>query len=382
MVRRKVAVVQPILVPGGGTEAVTAWTIHSLQEDLQVNLITFSKVDLDTLDRFYGTQLDEVACSVVRPSLPPPLALTNRFAALKDHLMMRYCKSVQKDYDLLISIGGGVDFGRPSIQYFGLAPDSNLIKVLSNGHRLPGWYSLLKKSIMRGCEFLSGYSHQRMLRNTTLVTSKWAEEAIKGVYAFSDCQVVYPPVSGPQTGTPWDEREEVFLCVSRAVPEKRIDQAIEVLKRVRNQGFQISLVIVGRRDDGAYSRRIAQLAQGNPWITMREVMPREELQGIMSRSKYGINAAPDEPFGIAVAEMVKAGCIVFVPNGGGQKEIVDTTELVYDDAADAVDKITRVLNDHELQRALLHRMADQGRIFSTEAFCQNIRAIVRDFFED
>lgn len=379
MARGKIAVVQTLCIPGGGTEAVTAWTIHALQDNNFVDLITFSPVDLNSLNLSYGTKLNGGVCSVVRPALPRLLASINRLSVLKEHLMMRYCKSVQEDYDLLISIGGGVDFGRASIQYFGLAPDSNLIKVLSNGQGLPGWYSLLKKSIMRGCEILSNYSHQRMLRNTTLVTSKWAGDAIKGVYAFSECRVVYPPVSGRQSGTPWDDREEVFLCVSRAVPEKRIDQAIEILKRVRQNGLGVSLVIVGRQDNISYAKRIRKLAAENSWVTLRGPMHREGLQNLMERCKYGINAAPDEPFGISVAEMVKAGCIVFVPNGGGQKEIVTDSKLVFDNTVDAVDKITQVLESEPLRTELLRGLAIQGRMFSTETFCRDIQETVAQF---
>lgn len=377
----KIAVVYPMLIPGGGTEAVAAWTIHALQKDWQVTLITFSKVDLDTLDRFYGTQLNGGACSVIRPALPPLLARTNRFSVLKDHLMMRYCKSVQKDYDLLISIGGGVDFGRRSIQYFGLAPGSTLIKVLSDGGNVPGWYHFLKRSFMRGCESLSGYSETIMLRNTTLVTSKWAGEVIKSVYTLPECEVVYPPVNVPSAKTPWGLRQDGFLCISRISPEKKIEQAIEILKRVREKGFAISLRIVGRHDDLSYVQRIRRLcAEHNSWAVLEGVLPGEELHTLMGRFKYGINAASDEPFGIAIAEMVTAGCIVFVPDSGGQTEIVDDSRLIYRTVEEAVDKITKVLDNEPLQKSLLDKLEGREELFSNRAFCGSMRGVVDQFF--
>jgi glycosyltransferase involved in cell wall biosynthesis len=370
-----------IMVAGGGTEAVTAWTIHALRMEYQVTLISFSKIDLDTLDRFYGTELSQETCSVIQPGLPPFLARTHRFSVLKDHLMMRYCKSVQKKYDLFISTGGGVDFGRRSIQYYGLAPGSNLIKVLSGSRDLPGWYRLVKRSFVRGCAALSGYSETNMLQNATLVTSKWAGEAISAAQGFANFQVVYPPVRDQSSETPWGGRQPTFLCISRIVPEKGVHRTIEITRRVRERGFDISLVIVGRIDDASYGRKIVRLAQENPWVTLSEPLEREDLQRLMDRCQYGINAALDEPFGLAVAEMVKAGCIVFVPNGGGQIEIVEAKELTYNDTEDAVSKIISVLSSESLRKALALKLAQQANIFSTESFCQSIQSVTQEVLD-
>jgi len=382
MAQRKVAVVQPSLALGGGTEAVTAWTMQALQDHCEVSLITSSKVDLEGLDHFYGTQLNRGQCSIVNPTLAHVFGQTDRFSMLKDHLIMRYCKTVQEEYDLFISVGRGMDLGSRCIQYFSLAPDSTLIKVLSGNRTVPIWYRIFKRSFMRGCEKLSGYSESKMLQNTTLVTSRWAGEVVKSVYAFSECRVVYPPVSTSPSKAKWISRDPVFLCISRIVPEKRIAEAIQVLKRVREKGFSVSLIIVGRQDNGHYSQLIKQLARENTWVTLIGPMLRDELQQLMDRCKYGINAAPDEPFGVAIAEMVKAGCIVFVPNGGGQTEIVDSPLLIYDHIEDGIDKISRVLGDESIQATLLKSLAQQGENFSTGVFCQSIRRVVDEFFEN
>ena len=89
---RRVAIVQPSISLGGGTEAVTAWAIEALKRECQVSLITFSRVVPDDLNHFYGTDLHEDEFSIIRPGLPRLLLGTKRFSLLKDHLMMRYCK--------------------------------------------------------------------------------------------------------------------------------------------------------------------------------------------------------------------------------------------------------------------------------------------------
>ena len=107
MPKKTVAVVEPIILPGGGTEAVTAWIIEALKNTYEVSLITYSRVVADVLNQYYGTSLDDQQYSTVHPWIPSMLVKTNRFSILKDHLMMRYCKSVHKDFDLFISVGGG-----------------------------------------------------------------------------------------------------------------------------------------------------------------------------------------------------------------------------------------------------------------------------------
>ncbi len=53
-----------------------------------------------------------------------------------------------------------------------------------------------------------------------------------------------------------------------------------------------------------------------------------------------------------MGELVQAGCITFVPNGGGQMEIVNHPELIYGNDDDAVQKIVAVLENPPLQEAL------------------------------
>ena len=380
--RKRVAVVQPVMVPGGGTEAVTAWTIEALQNHYDVSLITFSSVNAETLNRYYGTELNDGIYSTVRPKLPTFLNRTNRFLLLKDHLMMRYCKSVGKRFDLFISVGGPMDFGAPAIQYMSLAPGSTLVKVLEHDPAVPTLYRLFKRTFMRLAELISAFAQERMLQNTTLVNSQWTGDLTQRLYGLPGYEVVYPPVNFTAAQAEWDSRENGFLCIARISPEKRIEQAIEILKRVRERGFDLSLRIVGRQDNHQYLRIIKGLCQENsPWVELEEALPRNELSLLMGKCKYGINAATDEPFGIALAEMVTAGCIVFVPNSGGQTEIVEDPNLIYDDVDDAVGKIVQVLDNAELQESHRHRLADREKVLSAQAFCGGMQRVVGEFFD-
>jgi len=232
---------------------------------------------------------------------------------------------------------------------------------------------------MQAYALISSYSHQDAQKNLTLVTSKWAGRIARDAFAVGGHEVVYPPVLMPLSDKSWEEREDRFLCVARVVPEKRLEQAIQIIKLVREQGLDVSLTIVGRQDDPSYLKVIQRLAAENaPWVQIVDLLAKEELGRLMAASKYGINAAKDEPFGIAVAEMVKAGSIVFVANGGGQTEIVDSPDLTFDNLANAAEKIARVVRSATEQEDLKEHLGTRGEEFSAQAFCLRLKELVQE----
>ena len=84
---------------------------------------------------------------------------------------------------------------------------------------------------------------------------------------------------------------------------------------------------------------------------------------------------------MAAAELARAGCIVWVPRGGGQVEIVDREPaLMYDTDAEAVEKIVRTLGDPVEQSRLRAGLTTADR-FSTHHFVHQVQDIVATFRE-
>ncbi|ELY84389.1 group 1 glycosyl transferase [Natrinema gari JCM 14663] len=84
-----------------------------------------------------------------------------------------------------------------------------------------------------------------------------------------------------------------------------------------------------------------------------------------------------EHFGMAVGELAAGGTIPFVPNGGGQREIVhEREELLYESADEAVEKIDHVLSDPELRRELRDQLGDIEERFGRKRFKRTIRETV------
>ena len=75
------------------------------------------------------------------------------------------------------------------------------------------------------------------------------------------------------------------------------------------------------------------------WARAHLDLSREDLVTLMSRNRYGIHGMVGEHFGIAVAELVQAGCVTFVHDVGGPVEIVGPhSSLLYTSEPDGVEK--------------------------------------------
>jgi glycosyltransferase involved in cell wall biosynthesis len=102
-----------------------------------------------------------------------------------------------------------------------------------------------------------------------------------------------------------------------------------------------------------------------------------EKLAMLNRCRFGISACDREAFGIATAEMMKAGVVPFVPQEGAQSEIVQHEGLIYRDFQDATMKIEAVLKSESQQKKLHEEMLRQAAAFEPERFCAAVRDVVK-----
>ena len=80
--------------------------------------------------------------------------------------------------------------------------------------------------------------------------------------------------------------------------------------------------------------------------------------------------------------MQRAGCITFVPDSGGPREIVgNDPRLIFHDVNDAVTKIATALGDAANEENLRELVRSRRDCYSTERFCNSIRAIATELTE-
>ncbi len=242
--------------------------------------------------------------------------------------------------------------------------------------------SRLRQAYLTLTKVIAGHYEQTSLVNAGLIlaNSIWSRKVIRERFGI-ETEVVYPPVK-LQAMVPSSERNRHrIVCLGRVYPEKRIEQIIEIIKAVRGRGHEITLHIVGDTRETAYGRKIEQLSQveGN-WIVREGRQFGEAKARLLSECAYGIHARPGEAFGIAIAEMITAGCIPFVPAEGGPAEIVDhNPALLYETPQEAVEKIDSMLRNPTLERATRLCLQQRSRQFSADSFMREIRRVVDEF---
>ena len=384
---KKIALIHPSMIVGGGSETITLWAAEALKEQYAVSIISSVKIDLDQCNDFYNTGLKQNEIRFIQ--VKPPFLLKNQrlFNALRDYRLARYCKSRANEYDLMFSTYNPMDFGKRGIQYI-LDPNFNeeMLRLLNP---VPAtwmkWfykdYPLRKLYLFLG-HILSNYTVKGMRKNMTLVDSHWAGELTYRHYGLR-CRTVYPPVTGEFDPVPFQDRSNGFVCIGRIVRDKQLEKIIQIIQKTRERIPDVHLHIIGKESDRFYYQKIAAISKKHTdFIHFDGVVSAEQKTEILSHHKYGIHGKRNEPFGIAVAEMVKAGLIVWVPDGGGQVEIVNHDDLIYKTEEEAVAKIENVMESVDKQKMLLKHLEKQAGKFSSMIFMSEIKSIVKGFFEE
>jgi glycosyltransferase involved in cell wall biosynthesis len=378
--RRRVLLLQASIQPPGGGASVAAWTIQALKDEHDVTICTVTPVDLAAVNRFYGTSIGAGEVTLLRAPvrlarllelLPLPLSL------LKATLLWRRVAAAAPDHDVLISGNNEADFGRAGIQYvhypWSLRPRPAVDLR---------WYHVepLLALYYRLCDRLARFSPERVAMNVSLVNSDWTGALMRRRYGVPT-RTVYPPVDGAFPDVPWEARGDEFVCIGRISPEKEIERVIDIVAAVREHAPGVRLNIVGTRGRGRYQRRILRrLRECAGWITLHEDLPRDRRRAHDARPPTELHSMRAEHNGIAVAEMVMAGAIPFIPAGGGQVEIVGGDErFLYRTVEEAVAKIRRTLADAGEQSRLRAALAERRPLFSAQRFMATMRAIVASF---
>lgn len=375
--RPTVAIVHPQFLRGGG-EAVLAWTIEALKNAYDLTLITVDDIDPNEINSFYSTHLrpSDFKLQRVVPFLSkiPGLYLPRR------HLVMRYCKAWRSRFDLFFSTQNEMDFGVSGIQYIHFPVHAEeLLRCLGQMprhwfYRDTGPRRLYKWLLMK----LSAYNEEGVRDNLTITNSSWTAAHIRKAYNL-DSRIIYPPVLDDFPKIPWRERENGFVCIGRISPEKEIEKTIAIVREVRNHQPDLHLHLIGPIADKRYAERIKSLKGNSEWFTLDGAIDRAKLRTLIAEHRFGIHGMSGEHFGIGVAEMAKAGCLVFAPNKGGPKEIIRDQRLLYDSPQDAVQKITYMLSNHDLQKDVSNNIVESTHTFSAEGFMNSIRKVVAEF---
>lgn len=369
----RILIVQRSLSPPGGGNAVAAWMVHALSGRHDVGTLTASKWSAAETNVFYGTSI--VANAVRRHVVPAPwrwlsALRDDRLTRLRMCAVLHYARPLASQYDLMITADNFAAFARPGIQY---------VHFPARLQPAPARLDALVKVYFNLCDRLLGSPWTEAANNMTLANSRWTAERLAGLGEVSTPIVLYPPVLDPGPGSPWSDRDDRFLCLGRFDVAKRIDLSIAIVKAVRARALpEARLTIVGSVVDADYYSRLrAAAAREGNWIEFREDVSRVELNTLMGRSRYGIQAMEGEHFGMATAELTRAGCLVFAHNSGGSPEVLNQQDaLLWSTENDAVERIVAIASDHSAGAQRSAALRQHARQFSTERFEDSLRTLI------
>jgi len=388
--KRKVAIyhrISPMYMGGG--ETVCIHTLEALKEEYDLTLLTVGgKLDFARLNNYFGTDLgrNEISVRFIDPHLigiadsflkrvADSSRLNTEFTRLRMALKDRSVSKIRDRFDLVISTQGETAFCDGSLDYIHFPFDRDTAEKLNPDleriSKVPlyGFYdrivSLIKPDDRDNCE-----------RKTTLVNSHWTKNIVKSTYNL-DSKVLYPPVrTGDFDPLPWCEKESGFISVGRISPEKKVLRSIEIIDELSDM-YNVHLHLIGNVTDAEYGEIVRRKVETSSAVSLEGKVPRKKLIKMVERHKFGIHGMDAEHFGIAVAEMVAGGCIPFVPDDGGQVEIVgENPDLLYANKIEAMAKISRMLDDADLQRGTLGRLEGREEEFSAERFRGKMREFV------
>ncbi|WP_160164282.1 glycosyltransferase family 4 protein [Natrinema gari] len=349
--------------------------LETLQKKHDVTLLTLTHPDFEEVNNYYNTNVDTSNVNVKTMGTLAPYVHEKsgeRMHVLKNSMASRLVNKRSNYFDLIIGTFNEFTCSTRSIQYIHLPQFRRWM-----GHDESSHNNSIYKIYDRLCKEISGFDYENIRSHTLLANSEWTANVTDQAYGVKP-EVVYPPVDTSEfISTKWNERENGFVTVGRVVPGKNILRSIEIVKRLNERGHDTHLHVVGPPLDKSYAKQVTRKAKQTEGVHIEGEVSRKRLVELISTHKYGIHGMDHEHFGMAVGELAAGGTIPFVPNGGGQREIVhEREELLYESADEAVEKIDHVLSDPELRRELRDQLGDIEERFGRKRFKRTIRETV------
>jgi len=190
------------------------------------------------------------------------------------------------------------------------------------------------------------------------------QERIKSYYDRNSI-IIYPPVDTKRFNAPQVEPEDYFLIVSRLIPYKRIDLAVEAATRLN-----LPLKIGGKGRD---LERLQALA--GPTVEFLGYVPDVELPTLMAKARAFIFPGLED-FGITPVQSQAAGRPVIAYAGGGALDTVIPGVPGEHFHTQSVDALADVMASFDPTRYDPITMRQHAARFDQSVFKAQIRAYV------
>ncbi len=188
-------------------------------------------------------------------------------------------------------------------------------------------------------------------------------------YYNRDSVIIYPPVD-TRRFLPASKVEDYFLIVSRLIPYKRIDLAVQAATRL---GLPLKI--------GGKGRDLERLqAMAGPTVEFIGYVPDEDLPDLMARCKAFLFPGLED-FGITPVQAQAAGRPVIAFGGGGSLDTVipgKTGEHFHEMTVDSLAAVMESFDANAYDPIVLRQHALQ---FDTQVFARQITSYVEQAWD-
>jgi glycosyltransferase involved in cell wall biosynthesis len=173
---------------------------------------------------------------------------------------------------------------------------------------------------------------------------------------------------------------DFLLYVGRIQARKNLVRLVEAFHRVRRQGANIKLIIVGRPDYGAdhLLAKIDQLGLRQE-VVFPGYVAAEDLPFFYQGAEAFVFPSVFEGFGLPVLESMACGIPTITSRGSSLEEVAGDGALIIDpnDSAAITTAIERVLDDAQLRGDLVARGLRRSAEFTVQKFAAKVLDVYR-----
>ena len=374
----------------GGSEYLPLALVAELQKTHRVTLALDWESDVARAARAIGIPVDVDALEIV--AIKPKNKFLGRLDAILPFCRTRRLKALAKDADLCISAANPMDFGKPAHHFVYLLAQfgDNAFKDAVRNVPPPVGLSAMKRRVRtflaeRFLRPALGLRSTRTIladfRERIYPNSRYADRTMRAFYGDFNGTVFYPPTTFEFPRTDETRRDPLrVVCLGRVIPSKRVTDIIDIVGRARAlSGADIRLSVGGPTAPGSpYEAEIRRLAAARPWMELVGPVYGEKKAALLASGAFAVHACRDEAFGIAVAEYLKAGTVVLVPNEGGSAEVVDAPELMYRTNDEAAQILSRLVSDEEFREKQRRHCRERALEFSRERYFERQHALLSE----
>lgn len=374
----------------GGAEAVCLRVLEALQYDHDVHLYGLTDPELDYLNSVFGTDVENIT---IHTPAEPDITLNGIRklvtwltearrgfeGAFQVAALYSVFKSEWSKYDLRLTTHGELPLSTPAIQYLHHPflhrwKGGNHFTIDSRAGQ--NFNKLLTKYV--------GATPGKVAQSNLLTNSEWTAGRVEKIYRKRP-EVVYPPVSTEEFDPPaWSKKENGIVTVGRIGPNKNTLKACKLTEQLRQEDYDVHLHVVGPEGNNeSYVEAVREYRKMNDWVSLEGRVQRDVLVKLLEQHRWGIHLKPNEHFGMVVAEYVAGGMVPFVPDSGGQVEIVDRHEaLCYESIDDVVTSLSDLLDGSKEVCSIHDSLPDVSENFGSERFKKRILELVNEAIVD